>query len=224
MTRIAPRFGPRRRARIGRVLRTVLAAAVLGAALGQIQLTRFQSGEPIVASEVNANFDALKNAVEGAQERVTALEGDVRRVSYVDLVPLSTVDLETSGDVLAFTRTDTKLGYLALLGTDGTFCFAARLNLPDGAIVTAFTATALDQVGDDVDVLLRAWGSTSVETLTGIDAGTTDAFPDTLATVAAPAGELPTDLDATTYEHRVDVCLSGENAGFLDAAIHYDVP
>lgn len=201
----------------------------VGTGAAQVQLTQFQTGDPIVADEVNANFEALGAAIEQLQQRLDAVQSGVARVSAVDLVPLYTVDLQGSGNSLDYVVQDAKVGTLSLVGQAvdaGTYCFGTSLDLPDGGSIIGLSANGFDAVGSDATVTLlrRAWGFEATEELAGIDRGTSDDFSDALASIEAPGSALPHVVDAVGYAYRLDVCLSGPNAGFLDAAIDYDLP
>lgn len=54
------------------VLAALIAASAAASQVGD--LTTFTAGTPARASEVNANFDALKNAVNDIDARITAVE------------------------------------------------------------------------------------------------------------------------------------------------------
>lgn len=59
---------------LGRIITLVLVSGVASAS--QVaELTTFTAGSPARAAEVNANFTALRNAVNDADARVTAIEG-----------------------------------------------------------------------------------------------------------------------------------------------------
>ncbi|MDZ7706326.1 MAG: hypothetical protein U5J97_00275 [Trueperaceae bacterium] len=146
-------------------------------------------------------------------------------------MPLNTSDLEGADVALDYTRILDKESVLTLTVADSraTFCFATRLDLPDGAAISSLTAVAYDGVNtyeNDVDVLLRRrpWGATALETVAGLDSGTSDDFGADLTSASAAASSFPHTVDAAGYAYRLEACLAGSGAGFLDASLTLDLP
>lgn len=203
---------------------SLLVAILASMAAAQLDLVTFQAGDPIRADEVNGNFAALRDAIEARQL-------DTVHVSYVDLVPLNTSDLRGTDVALDYTRILDKESVLTLDVADAsaTFCFATRLDLPDGATISSLSAVAYDgpnSYEDDVDVLLRRrpWGETALEIVAGIDEDASDVFGADLTSASAPASAFPHAVDAAGYAYRLDVCIAGSGAGFLDAALTLGLP
>lgn len=203
---------------------SLLAAILASVAAAQVDLVTFQTGDPIRADEVNGNFEALRDAIEARHPSTV-------HVSYVDLVPLNTSDLQGAGVALDYTRILDKESVLTLTvaESEATFCFATRLDLPDGAAISSLSAVAYDgpnSYENDVDVILRRrpWGDTVLETVAGLDEEGSDDFGADLASASAAASAFPHAVDAVGYAYRLDVCLTGSGAGFLDASLVLDLP
>ncbi len=204
-----------------------LAALLASAALAQIELTEFQSGTPIVADEMNANFDAVVDAIESNRARLDAIETGTLRVTPIDMVPLNTFDFRGSGVDLDYIRD--KDDYLGLAGEadDGAayFCFAARIDPPDGSTLTTFAATMSEDAGsgDIAEAVLyeRPWDDAQLGNENAL--ATVDQFQTTFGEEIASGGDLPVVVDTDANEYRVEACLQ-RRAGFLGARVEYELP
>lgn len=194
----------------------VLFATILfGTAAAQIDLTPFSSGDPIVAEEVNGNFQELADAV-------TAIADGEYRILPPDLTPTddgadyrygvnNKSELFLDGDLAGFT------------------CFGHHVRLPDGATVTRHGSTMAEpSPGDAPDgdraeayFLKRPFSTTSDQApdavVESIAAATT--FQES----ATIGGNLPETIDNETYVYEYRVCLEG-GGRFLNARLTYTLP
>lgn len=214
---------------------SVVAVALLvvcGWTSAQIELTPFQTGDPIRAGDVNDNFRELADAV-------TAIADGEYRVLPFDLVPVE--PFSDADDDIGTPDVPTEFRYgvnnklaLELTGSTQTsgrsYCFGGHVRLPDGATVVQHGATlkestpgtSTSDVHDASATFYRQPFST-----TDIEA------PDVIVTTIAQAttfqegvttgGELPVtiDNDASTYGYLV--CLKGDGM-FLNARLSYTLP
>lgn len=192
---------------------TILAMALLGGGLAQIELTEFQSGTPIVADEMNANFDELETAVEAVAH------GSVH-VSPLDLAPL--------GGVTDYVVHGSK-STLYLTGSETFSCFGANVDLPHGAELTRVQATVDDPDGSaststaEVAFGYRPWTEEPSDYYATLDqyGSTTGYVTQGVSGPFIDAAAQAVDNDA--YEYKVAVCLEGDSV-FLDARIDYQLP
>ena len=197
------------------LLATVAAVLLAAPAAAQVQLTTFQAGDPIVASEMNANFQELATNAE-------AVAPGRHLVTAADLVPR-----DASTD---FIRGQGGKYYLELEGTsetDGPHCFLARVRLPDGATVTLVGATLQDpDPSGDVhaaeagllSIPFATDGAAAPDELAGVTA-----FTDTFFESKTTGGALPAVIDRQAATYVYVVCLEGFGS-FLNGRIEYDLP
>ena len=112
-----------------KVLCTLIACLLFHTAFAQTQVPHvFQSGQPALAAEVNANFDELESVADESLSRVSALEGEVA-ANNSDIVAnanqiQSNTDAIVSGDAalagrlapLVFDANGTEIGQLISIG------------------------------------------------------------------------------------------------------------
>lgn len=215
------------------VLIAALATFVVGsAALAQVNLVTFSEGDVIRADDVNQNFESVASAVESVQGRVDTLEGDESRevrVTRADLVPAQGAPDGQDQDGFEYQYSQLpNRAQLELAGNariDGyQYCFYTRLDLPDGATITEFAATLLDEdlgAADSLGVaylMERAWTSIPFDTLASVAATSVD-----FQEVATSSTPLPHDVDASAHAYLVMVCLQRQGE-FLGARVDYDMP
>ena len=187
--------------------------ALASAALAKIEPTEFQSGTPIVADEMNANFDELKTAVEAVAH------GSVH-VSPLDLVPLEGVTDYVVRGVKA---------HLDLGGAEAFSCFGARVDVSQGATITRVQATVDDPDGSaDVSTAEVAFGYREWTDEPSDDFATLDPYGSTTGYVtqgvSGPFADVPVQaIDNDAYEYKVAVCLEGDSR-YLDARLDYELP
>ena len=193
------------------VLATVVA---LGVAHAQIELTTFQAGDPIVADEVNGNFDELATAIDAAAH------------GTADVTAMDLVKLDGFAGEEPIRSDDHSLG-LPAAATSG--CFGAHVRLPDGATVTSVSATMDLSLGTpaDNDAFARFWHRTWTErgdeTFALLQSfGSTTGY--VTQTNSGPFADAAVhDVDAAGREYGVEVCLE-EDAQFFHAQIAYRLP
>ncbi len=198
------------------ILPTVLAAGLLSVAFAQMDLTSFASGDPIVAAEVNANFEEIATAVQ-------SIASGTANVTAFDMLMLD----GAAGLTPARSR---KYHYLSAITTSGitTGCYGANFDLPDGATITSVSATmdlSLGSASNDASAEFwhRSWTSersTEIAFLNAFNSSTGYVTQ----TVSGPfADEDAVDVKANEREYGVTVCLT-EDARFFHAQVAYEIP
>lgn len=213
---------------------SVVAAALLvfaGWTSAQIELTSFQTGDPIRADDVNGNFQELADAI-------TAVADGEYRILPFDLVPFepfSDAGIEGgSPDVPTEFRYGVNSKYhLELTGSTETsgrpYCFGSHVRLPDGATVVRHGATLQESdPGKDVGTndasatfYRQPFSTTDVEppeTIVETIAQATT-FQES-STIGLP---LPVTIDNDAYTYGYLVCLQGDGM-FLNARLSYTLP
>lgn len=195
-------------------LLVTIATALLGSGLAQIELTEFESGTPIVADEMNENFDELKTAVEAVAH------GSVH-VSPLDLVPLDGATNYVVRSKYAHLDLDEDLSHT---------CFGANVDVPQGSVITSVGATADTSQSStpasaaEVSFGFREWNAQPTTYYEMIDQfGSSTGYVD--ASVSGPFTDhaAATSVDNASYEYKVLVCLEGD-AHFYDAQVDYQLP
>lgn len=198
------------------ILPTVLAAGLLSVAFAQIDLTSFEAGDPIVADEVNANFEELATAVQ-------SVASGTANVTALDMLMLN--------GAAGLTPDRSKSHYLGAIARDGevTGCYGANFDLPDGATITSVSATMDLSVGsaaNDASAQFwhRSWTSTNSTVIADLSAFNSDTGYVT-QTISGPFAEDPDAMEvkADEREYAVTVCLT-EDARFFHAQVAYEIP
>lgn len=218
---------------LGRTIAAMLlagAAALLGIASAQIDLTTFTAGDVIRADEVNANFRSVADAALANRARLDAIETGTVRVGPHDLVASESEITTTTATSTpyAFTRGPRGKSGLELLGSSagsgGYFCFGTGLDLPKGATIVEFAAILKDPDASgpadaaNAFIQTRAWTGTRTDALASV--GALGSAYDETATIG---GVLPATVDPAANEYRLMTCLQGEG-GFLGARVEYTLP
>ena len=203
------------------------AAACLGSATAQVDLTTFAAGDVIRADEVNENFRSLADAAEANQARLDAIASGTVRVGPYDVEPSESRVTTSSGQGTAYDFTRRKSG-LELLGpsdaSDGYFCFGTGLDLPEGASIVGFAAILKDPDGaggaDAAEAFIaeRPWTEVPADSLAAVD-GAGASYGE----ISATSASLPATVENAANAYRLVTCLAGEG-GFLGARIEYTLP
>lgn len=212
-------------ATVGRTTGILVLLAVLATAAAQIPLITFTEGTTIRSDEVNQNFSAIAAAAERNRAKLDAIETGTLRVTPIQMAPVETTGTTASTGGTAFEYTRRKGGLLLLGPSDsgGLFCFASRIEIPDGAVVTSLASTLKADVGDLASASLteRAWADRPSSEIASVDA-VSATYEDVVKT-SETTTDLPVTVDATANEYRVLACLQGDG-GFLGARVEYERP
>lgn len=147
-----------------------------------------------------------------AEEEVQA---PVARSAYSGPQDMAPLDSRTR-----YLRTKTEL---VLLGSSDPGCFGDRLELPEGASVTGFTATVKggnrsDTPRTDAHLVRRPWSDLPFETLASVEAA-----PGDYEELVSDAEGLPVTVSPDEHVYVVWVCLD-DGGGFLGARVEYELP
>lgn len=121
----------------------MLALALLGgSASAQVSVPNtFAAGTPARAADVNANFQALVNAVNGLTSRVSKLEGQVTAADLAGTYAIHQFQTELGGGVSQRVAVYTSSAATLTLAADGTGSVSSvatqghQLNLPSGSLL-----------------------------------------------------------------------------------------
>lgn len=213
---------------------SVVAAALLvcaGWTSAQIELTSFQTGDPIRADDVNGNFQELADAI-------TAVADGEHRILPFDLVPLEPFSDADNDGGTPDVPTEFRYGvnnkfHLELTGSTEpsgrSYCFGSHVRLPDGATVVQHGATLQESdpgenVGDNdasATFYRQPFSTTDVEPPETIVE--TIARATTFQEGSMVGGGLPVTIENDAYTYGYLVCLKGDGM-FLNARLHYTLP
>jgi hypothetical protein len=216
--------------RYGHILLIMLwCSATLNAAELDIPHT-FQDSTPALATEVNANFTAVKTAVDENTAAVNALTLNAS-VTYaaVGFSP-GKADLTVSGGLTISLDTEYEKdpdGFTRSL-QGGTKVFYSAVTLPSGVVLTGLAAHVLLNRADDIDtvevrLLKKSLGIAGAQTLALVSTET-DRQEDDEKIIETILAENETIADDPEIVYFIEVELGSTQVGFYSVTLRYEYP
>lgn len=191
-------------------------------------LNTFSAGSPARASEVNANFDAVKTAVDDNHARLAALEdAGAVSVSVFGFVEFFNNLNENSG--CQFNRL---LGYAFFQNTSAGCIAAANLALPDGVILGSLSCLIEDVESGTGDPIMSTMSLRRQDLQTGaVDTISTSTGPSENVGLQTLIADIPlanAEVDNSLYSYAVtlhfttaDMASGSEPARFYGCTVSY---